>query len=58
MAWIFLGVWAAIYIALAIGRGIPNPAYELLSFFAFMVGAGLVSRLETRRHRARQRTTH
>ena len=57
IAWVFLGLWAVIYVALAIGRGIPYPAYELLSFVIFMSGASLVLRLQTRRRQSRRRTT-
>lgn len=56
-AWIFLGLWAAIYMALAIGRGIPYPMYEVLSFIAFMTGATLVTRLGARRHGIRRIST-
>jgi hypothetical protein len=46
-------LWAAIYLALAIGRGIPYPMYEVLSFIVFMTGATLVTKLGAIRHRIR-----
>lgn len=55
---VFLGLWAGIYLALAIAQGIPYPTYELLSFLVFMAGAGLVIRLETRRHGGERRAIH
>lgn len=56
VVWLFLGLWAVIYVTLAITRGIPYPTYELVSFMAFMGGAGLITRLETRVRRSRRRT--